>query len=85
MLIDYYSKNELKKLFLAVCDELESKNKAKEKYFEDLKREVLEYPHFNILVNLCDLLANYYDLLDRETILQFIRTVQSLQGIGKKF
>ena len=66
-------KNELKNLFVEICDELATKTEEKETYFEALKRECLEYPCFPILPNLCDLLENYYDLVGKEKIIRVLK------------
>lgn len=65
---------EIKALFLSICDELAMKLPEKETYFRSLQRECRECL-FNIVPNMSDLVRTYLDLLDRETIDSFIKTM----------
>ena len=73
------AKRNLTRMLFYICDELEEKNPEKTRYYRDLKREAVSCD-FNILPNLCDIVVSHYDALERETVINFIRTMQLLQG-----
>lgn len=60
-------------LFLSVCDELAQKIPEKESLFRAMQREANEYLNFPIVDNLCYLVIEYFDELDRDTIEVFVR------------
>ena len=60
-------------LFLSVCDELAQKIPEKESLFQAMQREANEYLNFPIVDNLCYLVIEYFDELDRDTIEVFVR------------
>ena len=72
------SKESLKNIFLEVCEELQVKPADKETYFKNLQREIREYSNFDCFANLCDVMASYYDALERDTIVRVLRTMQAL-------
>lgn len=77
ILLDRDSKRNVTENFLAICKELELKVPEKKQFFRDLQREVME-TEFNTIVNMAYLIENYFDILETESILNFIRIVKSL-------
>lgn len=77
ILLDKETKKEMQEIFLGICKELELKIPEKRQFFRDLQREVIE-TEFNIIVNMAYLVENYFDVLETDSILNFIRIVKSL-------
>lgn len=72
------SKENLKEIFLDICDELQIAIPEREQYFKNLQREITEYSNFDCFANLCDVVSSHYDVLERDTIVKVFRAMQSL-------
>jgi len=69
----------LSNYFIALCDELAEKVPEKETYFHNLQREHEECM-FNVLVNTENIVREYYDILEKGTILKFVHICVFPQG-----
>lgn len=69
----------LKEFFIVLCEELAEKVPEKATYFQNLKRESEECL-FNDVINAENMIREYYDVLEKQTILNFINICVFPQG-----
>ena len=66
-------KNEILSAYLDVCAELSNKIPEKEAYFKQCMHEAVCCDSFPIADNLCDLIYNYINYIDKKIIIDIIR------------